>query len=84
MSLVIYDCCNQKTKNYIGVIGALSTALRNGKNIEPMVGFIENFNFSETSFNGSGIRSTDDLMNDGTPDGGSCAALLNVIVPQNS
>lgn len=36
-------------KHYIGVIGTLSTALRNGKNIEPIVGFMENFNFSEAS-----------------------------------
>lgn len=66
---------------YIGVIGTLSTALLNGKNIEPMVGFTENFNLSETSLDGSGILSTDDLMNDGTPDGGSWAAFVNVRIP---
>lgn len=69
--------------NYIGVIGALSTALLNGKNIEPNVGFIENFNFSETSY-GLGTLSTDDLTNDGTPDGGSCAAFINVRIPLKS
>lgn len=68
---------------YIGVIGALSTALLNGRNIEPNVGFIENFSLSETSFGGPGILSTDDLTNDGTPDGGSCAAFVWVTIKQN-
>lgn len=47
-----------------------------------MVGFTENFNLLETSFDGSGILSTDDRMNDGTPDAGSCAAFMDVRIPQ--
>lgn len=71
-----------KAKYYMGVIGALSTALLNGRNIEPIVGLKENFNLSETSFDGSGILSTDDLINVGTPDGGSWAAFMNVRIPE--
>lgn len=50
--------------------------------MDPIVGFRENFNFSEISFDGLGILSTDDLINDGTPDGGSCAAFINVRIPE--
>lgn len=50
--------------------------------MDPIVGFSENFNFSAKSFDRSGILSTDDLINVGTPDGGSCAAFMNVRIPK--
>lgn len=50
--------------------------------MDPIVGFMENFNLSDKSLDRSGMLSTDDLINVGTPDGGSCAAFMNVKIPE--
>lgn len=53
--------------------GALSTALRNGKNVSPNVGRSENSSFALGLGTSSGILSTDDRTNDSTPGSGSWA-----------